>query len=117
MIADKTDDKYLELSDAYLMSSGSLSRRIMLGNNQDMALQSNLNLQLSGYLSENLSILANITDKNIPIQPEGNTRQIQEFDKIFIQMKYKEKVSLWAGDIESNSEGTHFMRFTKKDKD
>ncbi|MGI6291680.1 MAG: hypothetical protein ACOXZH_04570 [Bacteroidales bacterium] len=114
MIADKTDDKYLELSDAYLMSSGSLSRRIMLGNNQDMALQSNLNLQLSGYLSENLSILANITDKNIPIQPEGNTRQIQEFDKIFIQMKYKEKVSLWAGDIENNSEGTHFMRFTKK---
>ncbi len=114
MIPDKITENNLDLSDATLMSSGSLSRRVVIGNNQDMGLQSHLNLQLSGYLSEDVSILANITDKNIPIQPEGNTREIQEFDKIFIQMQYKEQLTLWAGDIEGNSENTHFMQFNKK---
>ncbi len=114
LIEEKTSD-ILSLSDESLTSSGSLSRGITIGNNQDLALNSNLNLQLSGNLSEDVSILANITDKNIPIQPEGNSRQIQEFDKIFIQLKYKEKVSLLAGDIEDNNmPETYFMRFTKK---
>ncbi|MBP7102454.1 MAG: hypothetical protein KBA86_04320 [Bacteroidales bacterium] len=104
----------LNLSDATFMSTGSLSRGITMGNNQDIALNSNLNLQLSGQLSEDVKILANITDKNIPIQPEGNTRQIQEFDKIFIELIYKEKISLLAGDIEAKSQDVHFMKFTKK---
>lgn len=114
MIRDKEQSNPLQLSDATLMTSGSLSRGITMGNNQDMALNSNLNLQLAGHLSDEVEILANITDKNIPIQPEGNTRQIQEFDKIFIQLKYKDKVSLLAGDIEDKSLDTYFMRFTKK---
>ncbi len=114
MIKDEESNEMLSLSDASLNTSGSLSRGITVGNNQDMALNSNLNLQLSGKLSEEVEILANITDKNIPIQPEGNTRQIQEFDKIFIQLKYKDKISLLAGDIDDYSQGTYFMRFTKK---
>jgi hypothetical protein len=79
-----------------------------------MSVQSNLNLQLSGKLSDDVDIIANITDQNIPFQPEGNTRQIQEFDKIYIQLNYKDRVSLLAGDIEDKSSDTYFMQFTKK---
>jgi hypothetical protein len=98
-----------------LTTYGSISRGISVGNAQDMVVNSNLNLQLSGKLDEDIEITASITDQNIPIQPEGNTRQLKEFDKVFILLKYKNKASLRAGDIESQSpENTYFMRFNKQ---
>jgi len=101
------------LYDPTLQSSGSIARGLSIGNNQDFALNSSLNLQLSGQLSEDLNIIANITDKNIPIQPEGNTRIIQDFNKIFIQLNYKNQFSLNAGDIEIHSPDNYFLKVNK----
>jgi hypothetical protein len=102
-------------SGSNLNTYGSLSRGISIGNAQDMVVNSNLNLQLSGKLDENIELIASITDQNIPVQPEGNTRQLKEFDKVFINLKYKDIASVTAGDIVSKSpENTYFMRFVKQ---
>ena len=101
-------------SSSELNTYGSLSRGVSIGNAQDMVVNSNLNLQISGKLDENVEITASITDQNIPIQPEGNTRQLKEFDRVFIMLKYKNKASVTAGDIETKSpENAYFMRFSK----
>ncbi len=93
--------------------SGSFSRGLSFGNNQDLVLNSRFNLQLSGKLGDDIEILAAITDENIPIQAEGNTRQLQEFDKIFIQLS-KGNSRLIAGDYELARPNGYFMNYFKK---
>lgn len=97
-----------------LNKNGSITRGLSIGNRQDVALNSSLNLQLSGRLNDDLEILAVISDNNIPVQPDGNTQQLQEFDKVFIQL-WKGNSRLTAGDIELHKpEFSRFMVFNRK---
>ena len=95
-----------------LSYNGDFSRGVSFGNGQSLNLNSSFNLQLAGMLSNEIEITAAITDNNIPIQPEGNTAKIQDFDKIFIQLRYK-KHFLKVGDFDIVSPSAYFMKFHK----
>ncbi len=71
-----------------IQKSGTLVRGFTVGTNRDFSLNSGLRLQLSGRLSENIEVVAALTDENTPIQPEGNTERLDELDKVFIQIKH-----------------------------
>lgn len=93
--------------------NGSFTRGISVGNNQDLVLNSSFNLQLAGDIGEGIEILAAISDENIPIQPEGNTQRLQEFDRIFIQLK-KNNNKLIAGDYDLQRPNSYFMNYFKR---
>ncbi len=95
-----------------LHKNGSISRGISFGNTQSVFVNSALNLQMEGRLSDKINILAVISDQNIPFQPEGNTQQLQEFDKVFIQLQH-DKGNLTAGDIVLQQKPSHFLKYYK----
>ena len=103
------------LFDSDLQGTGSVSRSVSVGNNQNFVLDAGMNLQLSGHIAPDVEIVANITDENLPVQPEGNTRYIKDFNKVFLQLKYKDLLQVTAGDIEVPPvQNTYFFKFFRQ---
>ena len=110
-VQPRTSDQLFDLGS--LSRSGSISRGISIGNNQDLGVSSSLNLNLSGQVTPKVGIRAAITDNNIPFQPDGNTQQLQDFDQIYIQL-FTDETELTAGDFRLERPNSYFMSFFKR---
>ena len=125
LIIDNTDniDKLYKLSETSFINkkkdnskietNGSISRGVTIGSNQNSVLNSELDLQISGELSDGVKIKASIQDSNIPLQNDGYSQQIDEFDQIFIEVSANDW-NIRGGDIDLNEENTFFGNFEKK---
>ncbi len=96
-----------------LQKSGSIARGFSVGSNRDLSITSGFRMQLAGKLSPDIDIVAALTDENTPIQPEGNTQTLQEFDKVFVEIT-SPSVTTTLGDFNLTMEGTEFARLARK---
>jgi hypothetical protein len=97
-----------------LNKNGNISRGISFGNSQDVVVNSNLNLQVSGKLTPEIDLMMAATDNNLPFQADGTTAQLQEFDKVFIQLN-NSNTKLIVGDYQlSRPQNSYFMNFYKR---
>jgi len=96
-----------------MQKSGAIVRGFTIGTNRDFTLNSGLRLQLSGKLSDEIDLVAALTDENTPIQPEGNTEKLDELDKVFIELRHKNAIGTF-GDYELNIRDNEFSQITRK---
>lgn len=111
-ISSKTKRTSTELFEG-LQSSGSLSRAITVGNNQDAVVNSNFNLQIEGKLNEKVSLRASITDNNIPLQEGVYTQRLRDFDRIYLEI-LGDHWNVKGGDLNLTKMDASFMKFNKK---
>jgi len=96
-----------------LVSSGSISRGVTIGNNQNAVLNSELDLQISGKLNDKVTLRASIQDSNIPLQENGYSQQLDEFDRVFVEV-FSKHWGIRAGDIDLVDSLSYFGRFSKR---
>ena len=96
-----------------LTTSGSISRGVTVGNNQNSVLNSELDLQITGKLNDKVSLRASIQDANIPLQESGYSQRLDEFDQVFIEL-FSDRWNVRAGDIDLINTESYFANFSKR---
>ena len=81
-----------------LNASGSFFRGINFGGSGNSAINGGLKMQIAGKISDQTHISGVITDESLPIQPDGSTADLDELDKVYIQID-NPSFSMIAGDI------------------
>lgn len=98
---------------AQLNKNGSITRGITVGSNRGLKVNSSLNINVSGKVAENVEVVAALTDQSTPIQPEGTTQNLQEIDKVFVQINAPH-LSATMGDYTLDFSGSEFAQYSRK---
>ena len=96
-----------------LNAVGNITRGLTIGNNQNGVVNSSLDLQIFGKISNKVTLKGVILDTNIPIQDNGNTYKLNEFDRVFIEL-YSKNWKITAGDVYLNNSESKYLNFNKK---
>jgi len=96
-----------------LNTTGSITRGLRVGNNQNSVVDSELDLRISGALSDKVSLRASIQDANVPQTQNGYSQRLDEFDQIFIEL-YSDDWNIRAGDVDLIQTDSYFNNFTKR---
>lgn len=96
-----------------LETTGSIVRGLTVGNNQNAVVNSNLDLQITGQLSENVSIRASIQDNNLALQNGAYSQRLDEFDQIYLEV-FSDKWRLRGGDLFLDNTTSRIFNFNKK---
>lgn len=106
-------DAYSSLADSQpiqqsnLRATGSLSRSILTGSNQQATLDGELQLLIEGPIGEDGQLSAQLNDRNIPIMPDGATQSLAELDRLRIE--YSSSLGAAAlGDVSIDYAETRF---------
>jgi hypothetical protein len=111
---DTTDvyrrEKSAEYKPLELLVKGNKTVTISLAENEDFRLDQSLFLKISGKLSDDMSIEAQISDSESPLTPEGDTREISNLDQIFIRI-FSKNYELGFGDLHHQFLNSGYLSF------
>lgn len=95
-----------------LTTKGTFARGITVGNNQDMVVNSALDLQISGLIKDGVRLKAVLRDDNLPRQQIGYSENIKEFDEVYIELNAKNWLAR-GGDL-TLKDNNYYSTFSKK---
>lgn len=112
-LAERPPQETSIFGDSKLERHGSITRGITAGNNRDVSLESGLRIQLAGEITDGVNVRAVLTDESTPIQPDGTTQRLNEFDRVFMQIETRGGTAT-LGDYDLRFGSTEFARLSRK---
>lgn len=92
---------------------GMKSISFSVGSNRGATFDQFLRATVEGQLTPSIRVKALLSDDNLPIQPEGNTQDLEYLDKVFIEV-YGPSASAALGDIAFENALSDFNAFRRE---
>ncbi len=92
---------------------GSKSVYVSSGTNRELTVDQNLRLNVAGRLTRDITVRAALTDDNLPVVPEGNTEELQDIDKVLVEL-VAPRWQATLGDFVATRRGTRFGEYRRK---
>ena len=96
-----------------LTFGGSKTFDVNVGGGREAALTQSLQLTISGPLSDDITLNAVVSDRNVPITPEGNTRELEELDRVLIELRGN-RFTADMGDTDLRREGGRWLSWSRR---
>jgi len=92
---------------------GTKTLSLEVGSNRDATLKQSLDMNVTGEISKGLNLIAVLTDRDLPIQPEGRTEALNQLDEIRVELQSQSfKASL--GDCNFTLDGASLVNVSRK---
>ncbi len=108
-----TGDNAGMFAEANLRRSGHIFRGVQVGSTSDPSLESGLRLQLGGRVTRDIEVKALLDDRNLPIQPEGTSRRLEEIDQVYVDIRSRRAHGRF-GDYTLDYEGGRYGTFDRR---
>ena len=92
---------------------GTKTFSLEVGSNRDATLRQSLDMNVTGEISKGLSLTAVLTDRDLPIQPEGRTEALNELDEIRVELQ-SQSFKAALGDCNFLLEGTSLVNVSRR---
>ena len=99
-------------SPSQLEYSGSRTFGISVGSGRALSQNQEFRINVSGNVSENIEVLAMLSDQDLPIQPEGMTEDIQDINQKLIRIMHP-NVTGTLGDFNATLGPSEFIFFPR----
>src|SRR5204862_1740758 len=100
-------------SAASLLFSGSKSLSVEMGRGRDASLHQTLDLTLRGRVAGDVELQATLSDQQLPFEPDGTTRELQDLDRLFLSIKAPQG-EVTMGDFRLESGPGEVARITRQ---
>lgn len=101
------------VNDSRLDIQGAKTFSITFSDEEAFDLKQSLYVNISGELSRDVSIVAQLSDSQSKLSPEGDSKELSSLDKVFMKI-YGKKFELAMGDLDLQFTGTKYMDYTTK---
>jgi hypothetical protein len=96
-----------------LKFGGMKSISLTSGSNKSTSLDQTLRATVEGDLTSTIRVKALLSDNNLPIQPEGNTEELEYLDKVFIEFTGP-SASATLGDFAFSNDVSSYSTFRRE---
>jgi hypothetical protein len=69
-----------------LKVGGSKRLAFELGSGRDVTISQSLDLDITGRVGKDVEVRAVLSDRNLPVLPEGNTQSLEELDEVYVKI-------------------------------
>ncbi len=96
-----------------LQIRGNKTFAVRVGSSRDASLSQSLDLDVSGEVASGVELKAVLTDRDLPLQPQGDTETLNELDKVMLEVRSR-NLSATLGDYDVQAFGGSFLSYSKR---